>query len=78
MNMYVERGSRIRAQWWEARQVGLAGMGFKAGVEPITLEGKVLKIRGDHPTNPKTVGLLVEDDAGSTSWIDLRHVKEVL
>ena len=63
---YVEKGTRLRAHWLQARPVSLSGMQMKAGATEVRVTGVVRHIRTDHPTelvNP-TFFIDVEEGAG--------------
>lgn len=84
----IIKGSRIRAQWFEAKLVSLAGVQDKIGAIPCVVVGTVRHIRGDHPTNPTTIRLYVESDDGLGNpcgkcqvreiEVDPKHVVEIL
>lgn len=86
--MDIIKGTRIRATWFEAKMVSLAGVQMKTEATLRTITGTVRHIRGDHPTNPTVRRLFVESDDGIGTpcekcqvrevEIDPKHVVEVL
>jgi|SRR5580692_7406686 hypothetical protein len=58
----VNKGDRIRAQWWKAKLVPLAGVQMKFEGTPIDVVGVIRHVRGDHPTNPSTVRIFVDPE----------------
>ncbi len=88
IDVYITKGMRIRAQWWDAKLVALAGVQMKAEGSPREVVGVVRHVRGDHPTDPTTVRLYVEAEDGLGSpcascqvrevEVDPKHVIEVL
>jgi len=77
----IVRGTRVHAQWLQVNDPlsGLAGMQPKVGATMQEVVGVVMHIRGDHPTNPTTVRLWVQPDAGGDEvLVDPDHVVAVL
>ena len=63
---YVDKGTRLRARWLQARTVALSGMQMKVEAAEVSVTGVVRHIRSDHPTelvNP-TFFLDVEEGFG--------------
>ncbi len=73
----ITKGKRIKAQWFEAELVSLAGMGAKVGATQRVVTGVVRHVRGDHPTHPTSVRLYVESDDGLGSPCGKCQVREV-
>ena len=59
----IHKGTRIRARWFRADLVGLAGLQAKMGLTPVEFTGTVRHVRVDHPTAPTVTWLFVEPDA---------------
>lgn len=72
--VYVTKGTRVKAQ--QTYLPCLSGMQMKVGLRFI--EGVVVKIRGDHPTEPTEVKLVLKTDDGSQVVVDQREIIEVL
>ena len=73
----LRKGDRIRAEWMEARPIGewsLAGVQPKLNAVHRVVEGVITHIRGDHPTNPTSIGVWVKTDDGREVVVDGRHV----
>jgi hypothetical protein len=64
MSVFVTKGMRIRAKWFEARLESLSGGVPKVGAVEKVVTGVVRHVRGDHPTDPKTVRVYVESEDG--------------
>lgn len=62
----IVKGSRIRAQWFQANNPpsSVAGMQMKLGVTEKTVEGVVTHIYGDHPITPTRYEVVVQPDGG--------------
>lgn len=79
MSHNIVKGTRIRAEWFQASTVCLAGVQPKMGATACSVTGTVKHIRGDHPTNPTVIRLLVQPDAGGDLvTVDPNHVKAIL
>lgn len=50
---------------------------MKLSGEIKIVTGVVTHIRGDHPINPKTVGVTIMDAEGVEHEVDLNHVRKV-
>lgn len=61
-NGYVTKGSRIRAQWFQAVDppASLAGMQLKFGATKFDVVGIVRHVRGDHPTAPTQIRFYID------------------
>ena len=87
-SLYITKGTHIRAQWFDAKLVSLAGMDMKTGATLRNVTGVVRHVRGDHPTAPTTVRIYIESDDGLGTpcgdcqvrevEVDPKHVVEVL
>ena len=73
----IKKGTRIRARWFSANMACLAGSQPKFGATLHEVTGTVRHIRGDHPTEPKTIRLYVEADDGTGSPCGKCQVREV-
>jgi hypothetical protein len=78
---WIEKGTRIRAEWLSAKPVGLAGAQMKLGANFRSVTGTVVAVKGDAPKaeDCKEVFFYVEPDEGG-EVVEVRHswVKEVL
>jgi hypothetical protein len=73
----LRKGARVRAEWLEASPPGgwsLAGVQRKLPATRRVVEGVVTRIRGDHPTEPSSVGVWIMQDDGAEVVVDARHV----
>lgn len=61
----VVKGNRIRASWLDVHPTCLSGMQMKLGATPMSVTGVVCHVRGDDPSNPKTVRLYVDAESGN-------------
>lgn len=93
-NMNIVKGTRIRAEWFQANKPpsSLSGMQLKFGVTKFAVTGTVRHVRGDHPTNPTEVHFYIDPEGewtGPTStppgctcgphvMVKPQHVVEVL
>lgn len=64
---YITKGTRIRAQWFQASDPpsSLAGVMMKVGAKFIDVTGTCRHFRGDDPTNPSTVDIYIDPDPGT-------------
>jgi hypothetical protein len=77
-NVTVVKGHWIRAEWVQRTDGSLSGSQVKVAAKLIVVQGIVRHIRGDHPTNPKSIRLFVEPDNGGPEVIvNPIHVKDV-
>jgi len=56
------KGSRIRARWFQAELVSLAGAQMKLGAQGMEVVGIIKHFRGDHPTDPKEVRIYIDPE----------------
>jgi hypothetical protein len=56
------KGDRVRAQWFAAQTVGLAGVQMKFGASAMVLVGTIKHIRANHPTMPTEIRVYVDPD----------------
>jgi len=77
---WIEKGTRLRAEWLSTRPVALAGAQLKLGANVRSVTGTVIAVRGDapKPEDCKEVFFYVEPDEGG-EVVEVRHswVKEV-
>lgn len=78
MDYYLQKGDHVTAEWMETKPVALAGVQMKLGGTLKTVTGIVTHIRGDHPTNPTSIGVCIKDDQNTEHWIDVNYIKEKL
>lgn len=64
MEVFLTKGMRVRAEWFDTHIAGLAGAQLKFGATKRFVEGVVTHVRGDHPTNPTEVRVTVKPDEG--------------
>lgn len=76
--MWLTKGDRVTAEWMETKPVALAGVQMKLGGTLKTVTGTVTHIRGDHPTNPTSIGVCIKDDQDGEHWVDVNYIKEKL
>jgi hypothetical protein len=77
MEHYLQKGDRVTAEWLETEPVALAGVQMKLGGTTKTVTGVVTHIRGDHPTEPTSIGIAILDDEGKEHWVDSNYIKEI-
>lgn len=71
-------GSKIKAKWLQANpKTSLSGMQLKFGATYKEVEGTIVDIRGDHPTAPTVIQLIVSTDSGE-EIVDPKNVVEIL
>jgi hypothetical protein len=73
----IVKGTRIRAQWFNAKLTCLAGVQMKVGADLQVVIGTVRHIRGNHPTNPTEIRLYVETDDGLGVDCNKCQVREI-
>ena len=62
-SMFVTKGQKIAAEWFgDAKPVPLSGMQMKVQATKFVVVGTIRHVRGDDPTNPKTVRFYVEPE----------------
>lgn len=65
-DMFLPRkGQRVRVRAVLSLP-SLAGVQLKGTVSYLPVEGTVESLHGDHPRRPKTIGIVIKDDAGRT------------
>lgn len=78
---YITKGTRVRAEWFATKPVGLAGAQMKLGAQSKSVVGTVVEVRGDAPNveDCKEVFFYVQPDTGG-DLIEVKHswIKEVL
>lgn len=77
----LRKGMRVRAEWLDAAPLGsfsLAGVQPKVSATAHTVEGVVTHIRGDHPTDPTSVGVWIQPDDGDEVTVPLGAIVAVL
>lgn len=78
-NHHLAKGDRVHARWLEATDACLAGMQAKVGAVQREVIGVVTHIRGDHPTDPKSIRVWVQpDDGGAEEIINPEHITAIL
>lgn len=78
---FLQKGDRVHARWLHAKTdlSSLAGMNFKFEATDREVVGIVRHIRGDHPTNPTSIRVWIEPDAGGDEVVvDPGHIIAVL
>lgn len=68
MSTTITKGSRVRAEVFTANPIGtysIAGVQPKVTATSRVIVGVVKDIRGDHPTNPTKVQVVIQPDDGS-------------
>jgi hypothetical protein len=63
----IVKGSRIRAQWFQAKTnppACLAGAMMKFGATSYDVSGVIRHFRGDHPTSPTVIQIFIDPDPG--------------
>lgn len=58
----VVKGDRVRASWFVAKPVALAGMQMKLGADSVSVTGTIKHIRCDDPVNPKEIRIYIDPD----------------
>lgn len=76
-DVFVEKGMRVRAEWFEAQPVALAGVQMKLGAISRKVEGEVAHVWGDHPTEPTKVTIAIQPDEGDEVEVDAKHITAV-
>lgn len=64
MEVFLTKGMRVRAEWFDTHVAGLPGAQIKFGATKRLVEGVVTHVRGDHPTHPTEVRVWVKRDEG--------------
>lgn len=72
-NSYVTKGTRIKAQWLDARLVSLAGVQMKMGATMVVITGVVRHIRSDHPTQPVNATFFLDVEEGNNYEDHVTH-----
>jgi hypothetical protein len=81
MSHFLEKGDRVRARILQSKKFGtysLAGVQNKIAVEERYVEGVVTHIRGDHPTNPTSIGVWIIVDDDSEIVVDIKNILAIL
>jgi len=79
--VWIEKGTRLRAQWFDTKMVGLAGAQMKLGATIKSVVGTVTSVRGDAPRaeDCKEIVYHVQpDDGGDVVVVKPSWVKEIL
>lgn len=63
-DIYLTKGRRVTARWFDSKLVALAGNQLKVGATPREVTGIVTHIRGDHPSAPTQVDVHIQPDDG--------------
>jgi len=77
---WIEKGTRLRAEWFDTKPVALAGAQMKLGATPRSVIGTVTSVRGDAPKaeDCKEIVYYVQPDDGSdVVTVNPKWVKEV-
>lgn len=63
---YITKGWWVQADWFDAQKTphALAGAQLKIGATRRSASGIVKDIRGDHPTSPTQIEVIIEPDGG--------------
>jgi hypothetical protein len=81
-NHYLQKGDRVRAVYFAAKPLGtysIAGAQPKVIGDEVEVVGTVTHIRGNHPTNPTSIRVWVQPDAGGEEVrLDPACIREVL
>jgi len=77
MSYNIVKGTRIRAQWFNAQLTCLAGVQMKVGAELRVVVGTVRHLRGNPLANPTEIKLYIEADNGLGMMCDKCQVREV-
>ena len=78
--VWIAKGTRLRAEWFGVKPVGLAGAQMKLGATVRTVVGTVVGVRGDAPRAEDCTEIYFEvqpDDGGETVMVKSPWVKEV-
>lgn len=62
--MDITKGTVVRARWFDARVVGLAGVQAKVEGTEHEIVGPVRHVRSDHPTREVNVSIHIEHESG--------------
>jgi hypothetical protein len=76
-NVFVDKGMRVRAEWFDTKPVALAGAQMKLGATLRQVEGTVTHVWGDHPTKPTKVTVAIQPDEGDEVEIQQEHIRAV-
>lgn len=78
----LNKGDRVRARWFVAQTeppVALAGVQMKFQANEREVVGVITHIRGDHPTNPTSIGVWIQPDEGlEIEGVPIERIVEVL
>jgi len=77
---WIEKGTRLRAEWLAAKPVGLAGMQLKFGATSRSVVGTVVGVYGDALKVEDCKDIWYEvrpDDGGDVIVVKPKWVKEV-
>ncbi len=69
----IVKGSRVRAEWFQAHAVSLSGMQMKFGARQHVVTGVVRHLRGDDPVAPKEVRIYIDPEGDAPA--DLGKVR---
>ncbi len=58
----LRKGSRVRANWLDARLTALTGVQMKLGARGVEIVGVIRHMRGDHPTNPTEIRYYIDPE----------------
>lgn len=78
MDIYVKKGTRVRAEWFQAKTASLAGMQMKFDAKHRVVEGVITHFWGNHPTKPTEVSIAIQPDEGDEVEVKPEHIKAVL
>lgn len=65
MDVYVTKGSRLRARWLITRPASLAGVQMKMAAIEVAVTGTVRHIRSDDPNTPVNTTFFVDVEEGT-------------
>jgi hypothetical protein len=77
----LEVGDFVEAQWLQGHLASLAGVQPKFAARERSVAGRVVSIRGDHPTDPTEILIGVRsrtDPEGETVWIETAWVTSIV
>ncbi len=58
---YLQKGMKVKAQWFETELKSLSGVQMKTGATMKTTEGVIVSIRGDRPTAPTSIRITLDN-----------------
>lgn len=77
----LTKGMRVQAEIWKAvppGTVALAGIQVKTQATLSIVEGEVTSIKGNHPTNPTSVGVWIKTDEGYQITVDSKNIVAIM